>query len=244
MIVGYCGLQSAGKSQLIAVRFRDELISANRALKQRRKLGLPDVYRTFATDSPFSDDFIEKIEASGHKYLFFRDLSDILSLTSCVVGINEITKFFPANGSKPLSPEQIEFLSQAAKQGNDLFFAAQDYSQTHKQFRIHVNEIYLISKQFGNPRPAPYLPPIKKIWGMATVWAIVLEGTKADLAVLEREGYFPRLYFYNKEDISLFNTSYKVAGTQKLTKFKVQQPVQYVDNEGKIVKSALQWVDR
>jgi len=244
MIVGFLGLQSAGKSQLIAVRNRDELLTANKALKERRDLGLPDVFRTFATDSPFSESFIQEIEASGHKYLFFRDLNQVLGLTSCILSINEITKFFPANGSRPLTPEQVEFLSQAAKQGNDLIFAAQDYSQTHKQFRIHVNEIYLVSKQFGNPRPAPWRPPVNKIWGLATIWPIQMEGTKADLASLEVEGVFPTLYWYNKEDVSLFDTSYKVAGTRKMTKYKVEQPIEYVDSEGKVVKKVLQWVDR
>jgi len=244
MITGFVGQQSAGKSQLIAVRFRDDLLTSNKALQERRDLGLPDVFRTFATDSPLSDDFIKEIESHGHKYLFFRDLSEILNLTSIVCGINEITKFFPANGSKPLTPEQVEFLSQAAKQGNDLIFAAQDYTQTHKQFRIHVNELFLVTKQFGNPRPAPWRPPVNKIWGMATVWPIELEGSKADLASLEREGLFPRLYFYNKEDVSLFNTMYKVAGTRKMTKYKVEQPVEYVDSLGKIVKSVVTWVDR
>jgi len=244
MITGFVGQQSAGKSQLIATRFRDDLITSNKALEERRRQGLPDVFRTFATDSPLSDSFIQEIESYGHSYLFFKDLSEILHLTSIVCGINEITKFFPANGSKPLTPEQVEFLSQAAKDGISIYFCCQDFSQVHKHFRFLVNELYLVTKLIGSDRPCKSMPPISRIWGLVLYWPLDPRSFKADNTETERLTYWPRFYLINREDTELYDTSYKVRGINLPPVTMIPQEYIYLDVNNNVVKKETKYQKR
>jgi len=244
MKLGFTGLESAGKSQLMAVH-AVEILDRNIKWKEKReKLKLPYVQRTMAFDSPMSEAFIKKCEDNGIKYIHFYDFNDILPLSEMDIFINEINKFFPARGSESLTREQAEFLSQGAKDGIDIYFCSQDFSQTHKQFRFLVNAIYLVVKMIGSERGCKSAPPVKYIWGIVLYWEIDPRTFKGDNMTMDRESIWPSFYLINKEDTELYDTHYKVRGA-KLPPIKmVEQDYMYLDGQGEIVKVETKWAKR
>jgi len=240
---GWTGLESAGKSQLMAVEFKNILKRNIRWIKIRRDLGLPFIPRTMATDTPMSTKLIEEIQANGMRYLHFYNLSQLMSLSQVDIFINEINKFFPQRGNEPLTREQAEFLSQGAKDGVDIYFCSQDFSQAHKQFRFLVNEIYLVRKIIGSRRPVASAPPVNRIWGLVCYWPVdarSFDGSNESMVYLDN---IPSFYFINKEDTELYDTSYKVRGSEPPPIIMVEQEFQFFKNNMQ-VKTLKKWVKR
>lgn len=241
--MGWSGLESAGKSQLMAV-YAWKIYRRNvRWIKKREKLGLPFIPRTMAFDSPMSTDFIKKIEDRGMKYIHFYDLNDIMPLSEIDIFINEINKFFPARGSESLTREQAEFLSQGAKDGIDIYFCSQDFSQAHKQFRFLVNEVFHVVKVMGSRRPVKSSPPVRFIWGLVLYWRLDPSSFKGETATMKSTFPIPSFYWINKTDTQLYDTSYKVRGSQLPPIKMVEQKFQYL-RDGKIVKEEIKWSKR
>lgn len=240
---GWTGLESAGKSQLMAVEASNLLKRNISWIKKREKLGLPFVPRTMAFDSPMSKHFIDKVEEAGMKYIHFYDLNEIMPLNEIDIFINEINKFFPARGSEGLTREQAEFLSQGAKDGVDIYFCSQDFSQAHKQFRFLVNDMYFVTKIIGSRRPTKSSPPSKHIWGIVMYRQINPASFKGDNTTMESQGW-PNLYFINREDTELYDTSYKVRGTMLPPLKMVQQEYIYIDYDGSEIKRETKWTKR
>lgn len=242
---GWTGLESAGKSQLMAC---EAVIVAKRNIrwmKKREELGLEFVPRTMAFDSPMSQKFIDFITSAGMKYLHFYDLHEVTSIEGGQVDIfiNEINKFYPQRGSEPLTREQAEFLSQGAKDGVDIYFCSQDFSQAHKQFRFLVNEIRHVTKWMGSRRPVRSSPPVKTIWGIVTIREVDPRTFKGDNMSMERVG-MPSLYFINREDTELYDTSYKVRGTVLPPVRMVEQEYIYLNADGTIKKTVKKWTKK
>jgi hypothetical protein len=205
----YTGLESSGKSLQLAVEAKRVLERNKKWLKKRAKLGLERVERTMAFASPMSQHFIDEIEATGTRYLKFRNLNEILHLSEVDIFIDELIKFFPAKGSDSLSTEQLDFITQGAKSGVNMYCASQDFSQVHKQFRLLTNEVYVITKIIGSRRPMKSAPPVNKIWGLCMIRQVAPSSFKGESATMESQG-FPSFYLINREDCELFDTSYKV----------------------------------
>lgn len=209
MKIGYTGLESSGKSLMLSIK-ADEVLHRNKKWAKKRELaGLPPSPRIMAFDSPMSKEFVEEIEAYGCKYIQFRNLDEILGLSQADVFINEIIKYFPASGSNPLTSEQMDFLTQGAKNGVFMYFASQDFSQAHKQFRLLVNEVYIITKIMGSPRPIESGPPVNRIWGICMVRSVNPRSFKGDSTSMEETG-FPSFFFISKKDTDRFDTLFKV----------------------------------
>jgi len=243
---GWTGLESAGKSQLMAVEAWKILKRNIRWIKKREKLGLPFIPRTMAFDTPMSPHFIETIEKYGMKYQHFFNLTD-LPASQVDIFINEINKFYPQRGNEPLNRDQAEFLSQAAKEGVDIYFCCQDFSQTHKQFRFLVNELYHVVKLFGSPRPIASAPPVNYIYGLVLYWRISPSSFKGDNASMKVEGinrFFPSFYWINKEDTELYDTLYRVKGSALFPIKMVEQEYHNIDDSGKVVKKYKKWVKK
>lgn len=249
MKMGWCGLESAGKSQLMVVFAAEYILPRNRKwAEKRRKLGLPHVTRLMAFDTPISLEFQEAIRKAGCQYLHFYDISELLPLSEVDIFINEINKFFPQRGSEPLTREQAEFLSQGAKDGIDIYFCAQDFSQTHKQFRFLVNTLYIVNKMFGSERPTRSMPPIKHIYGLVVYYEVdpkTFKGDNTTMKEIEDESsWIPSLYWINREDTELYDTSYKVRGTQFPPQYMVQQEKIYILPDGQELKREMTWTKR
>jgi len=240
---GWTGLESAGKSQLMAVHAVKVLERNVKWIKSREKLGLPFIQRTMSFDTPMSHEFISKVEKWGMKYIHFYDLGDIMPLSENDIFINEINKFFPARGSEALTREQAEFLSQGAKDGVNIYFCSQDFSQAHKGFRYLVNELEVVTKWAGSRRPCASAPPVNFIWGVVISRAVSPSTFKGDNMTMESTG-MPSIYFINRKDTELYDTSYKVRGTQLPPIKMVEQEFIYIDSMGKEIKREKKWAKR
>lgn len=244
MKMGWTGLESAGKSQLMAVHAVEVLQRNIGFIKKREKMGLPFVPRIMAFDSPMSKGFIDLLESYGMKYIHFIDLSDIMPLSEIDIFINEINKFFPQRGSEPLTREQAEFLSQGAKDGINIYFCSQDFSQAHKQFRFLVNYLHYVVKLIGSERPMKSAPPVKHIWGIVLYWEIDPRTFKGDNMTMEPTHIWPNFYWINKEDTELYDTSYKVRGSMLPPVYMVQQEYIFLNKESQQVKKEVKFVKR
>lgn len=235
MKVVYTGIESSGKSLQLSVRAYDVL---KRNIAWLSITGLP---RTMAFASPMSPEFISSIETAGIKYLKFSNLNDILHLNECDIFIDELIKFFPASGSNSLSNEQLDFITQGAKSGVNMYCASQDFSQVHKQFRLLVNEVYVVTKFIGSRRPMNTAPPVRRIWGLCVLRPVAPSSFKGDSATMESLGW-PSFYFINKEDCMRFDTSYKVPlSTLPDKKVRKQRVIGY-NEDGEIEYNKIIWV--
>lgn len=213
MKVVYTGIESSGKDLHLSIRAERVLKRNIKWMKKREKLGEPLVQRTMAFMAPMSKDFIQRIEDAGCKYVKFDNLSDILGLNEVDIFIGELIKLFPANGSNSLSREQLDFITQGAKDGVHMFCGSQDFSQVHKQFRLLVNEVYVVTKIIGSRRPIKSAPPVNKVWGICMVRGVDPTSFKGDSPSMETIG-FPSFTFIKLEDCLRFDTSYKVPLTE------------------------------
>lgn len=241
MKVIYTGLESSGKSLQLSIQ-ADLCVRRNKRWAQKRKKsGLPHVPRTMAFDSPMSPDFVKEIEDAGCTYQHFKSLNDIIYTTQTDIFINEVIKYFPASGSQPLSHEQMDFLTQGAKSGVFIYAASQDFSQAHKQFRLLVNEVFVVSKIIGSRRPILSGPPVNKIWGVCMTRRVAPESFKGDSVSMDSLG-FPSLFFIRKEDCDRFDTLHKVPLTELPDKTVRKQRVIGYNEDGTVGHDKVVWV--
>lgn len=236
MKIVYTGIESSGKSLQLSVE-------AHRVLQRNIKwFKITKISRTMAFASPMSDSFVREITNSGIKYMRFRNLNDILHLEECDIFIDELIKFFPASGSNSLSNEQLDFITQGAKSGVNMYCASQDFSQVHKQFRLLTNHVFIVNKIIGSRRPMKTSPPVNRIWGLCMIREVAPKSFKGDSATMDNIGVIPRLYFINRIDCERFDTSYKVP-ISKLPVMKVRkQEIEGYDDEGNVVYKKTKWV--
>jgi len=231
----YTGIESSGKNLQLSINAKRVL---DRNIKWLKITGIP---RTMAFSEPMSPEFVKEIKNAGIKYMQFKNLIEILYLDNVDIFIGELIKFFPASGSNSLSTEQLDFITQGAKTGVHMFCATQDFSQVHKQFRLLVNEVYVISKIIGSARPMPTAPPVGFIWGICIKRAVSPTSFKGDNATMESKGW-PVPFFIYKEDCDRFDTSYKTPLTTLPDKrVRKQKLIGYGEN-GEIEYEKVTWI--
>lgn len=232
----WTGLESSGKSLALSIKAEEVL---KRNIKWYKIVGIP---RTMAFNTPMSPKFVELIRSHGIKYVEFKNLRDILGMDECDIFIDELIKFFPANGANGLSREQLDFITQGAKSGVYLFACSQDFSQVHKQFRLLVNEVHIVTKIMGSRRPMKTSPPVKFIWGLCMIRDVAPSSFKGDSATMESLDMFPRLFFIHKEDCERYDTSYKVPLSKLPLKVVRKQDIVGYDENGNIEYEKTVWV--
>lgn len=225
MKIIYTGIESSGKSLLLSKQAEKV---RQRNIKWFKITGLK---RTMAFNSPMSEKFKKQIIDSNINYLEFKNLDEILYLEEADIFIDEVIKFFPASGSNSLSNEQLHFITQGAKSGIHLWGASQDFSQVHKQFRLLVNEVYIIKKIVGSRRPMKTAPPVTSIWGICTKQKVSPSSFKGDSTSMDEVEGGLSLFFIRKEDVERFDTSYKVPQS-KLPIRKIRRQVEVCDEDG------------
>jgi len=237
----WTGIESSGKDLHLSIQ-ADLVLKRNIAwMKKRHKMGEKHVPRTMAFMAPMSPEFIQEIENAGCKYLKFNNLIDILGLNEVDIFIGELIKLFPANGTSGLSREQLDFITQGAKDGVHMYCGSQDFSQVHKQFRLLVNEVYVVTKLIGSRRPIKSAPPVKRVWGICSVRSVSPSSFKGDSSSMESFG-FPSFTFITLKDCLRFDTSYKVPLTTLPTQFVRKQEILGKDEKGEIVYRREKWV--
>jgi len=234
MKVVYSGLESSGKSLLIS-RVAYKVFKRN--VKWNKITKYP---RTMAFNQPMSQTFINQIQNSGLKYLEWRDFNDIEHLTDADIFIDELLKIFPSRGSDPLPPHQMDWLTQGAKSGIHIYATSQDFSQVHKQFRLLTNQVFIVKKLLGSPRPMKSRPPIPMIWGLCIRREVKPETFKGDNAEMQTK-WFPLPFTITTKDIKRYNTLFKVPRA-KLPDLKLRKQDVYVmeeDGSLKFIKTTL-----
>jgi len=224
MKIVYTGKESSGKSLLLS-RKAEEIMWRNAKWITK---GCPP--RTMVFNTPMSDAFIQLIESKGIKYIEVKNLNDFLYLEDIDLFLDEIIKYFPQRGSEPLTPEQLHFLSQGAKSGIHIYGASQDFSQVHKQFRLLVNEVYVVTKLIGSRRPMKTAPPVKYIWGLCWSRGVKPESFRGDSATMETYG-LPSPFLIERVDCERFQTEYKVP-LSSLPVRKLRKQLQICDEDG------------
>lgn len=140
---------------------------------------------------------------------YWSSVEELIHLDNCDVVIDEIGNYFDSRLWTDLSLDARQWLSQGAKQGIEIYGAAQDFAQVDKSFRRLVNELYEVRKLFGSRRPAATKPPVKKIWGVCVINKLDPDGYNEDKKEFSRNG-FPSFFFIRKEDCEIFNTNQKL----------------------------------
>lgn len=221
----YTGIESSGKSLLLSKQ-------AEKVRKRNiRWYKVVGIKRTMAFNTPMSEEFKKSIIDNNINYLEFRNLDEILYLEECDIFIDELIKYFPASGSSSLSNEQLHFITQGAKSGIHLWGASQDFSQVHKQFRLLVNEVYLVKKIIGSERPMKTAPPVKSIWGICSMQKVAPRSFRGDSTSMDEiEGGFS-LFFIRREDVKRFDTSFKVPQTELPIK-RIRKQVELCREDG------------
>lgn len=232
----YTGIESSGKSLQLS------RTAANVLARNKKWLAITGVPRKMAFNQDMSEEFVNEIRDAGLEYIRFKHLDDILPLEEIDIFIDELIKFFPASGSNSLGREQLDFITQGAKTGVHLYAASQDFSQVHKQFRLLVNEVYVITKILGSKRPMKTAPPVKRIWGLCMMRKCRPSSFKGDNETLESEG-IPGFFFIREIDTKRFDTSFKIPPTKLPIKIVRRQEYIGYDDEGvEIVHHREMWV--
>jgi len=232
----WTGIESSGKSYQLAIRAEDV---RKRNAKWFRITG---VQRTMAFDAPMSPAFIKSVEDSGIRYIQFANLMDILYMNECDIFIGELIKYFPASGSSSLSQEQLDFITQGAKSGVNMYCASQDFSQVHKQFRLLCNEVHVVTKIIGSRRPMKSAPPVKHIWGVMMIRSVKPSSFKGDSATMESTDLFPSFSFITRDICERFDTSYKVPLSELPTKYVRKQRIIGKGKGGEVEHERIVWV--
>lgn len=203
MKIVWTGKESQGKSLMLSKK-ADEIMRRN---ARWVRMGLPP--RTMVFNQPMSPQFQNEIRSRGVGYMEVRNQSEFLFLDQIDLFLDEIIKYFPARGSESLTPEQLHFLSQGAKSGIQIYGASQDFSQVHKQFRLLVNEVYVVRKLIGSRRPMKTSPPVKYIWGLCYARQVQPESFKGDSVTMDTVG-LPSPFLIDRIDCERFDTEYKI----------------------------------
>ena len=229
MKVVWTGKESSGKSLQLSRKAEEILYRNAKWIEQ----GCPP--RTMVFNQPMSNAFIAEIESKGIKYMEVRNQSEFLYLDQIDLFLDEVIKYFPARGSESLTPEQLHFLSQGAKSGIQVYGASQDFSQVHKQFRLLVNEVYVVTKIIGSRRPMKSAPPVNHIWGICYMRQVKPESFKSDSVSMETVG-IPTPFLIERQDCERFDTEYKIPmSTLPVRKVRRQELVCDEDGYRKVI---------
>jgi len=237
----YTGLESSGKSLMLS-RVAEKIYRRNVMwLRIREKLKLQRIPRQMAFNQPMADWFVKKITDSGLRYKEFRNFNDVEYDTETDFFIDELLKIFPAKGTDPLPFHVMDFLTQGAKSGNNIYSASQDFSQVHKQFRLLTNKVYVVTKLFGSARPMKSSPPVGYIYGMGIKRSVKPQSFKGDNATME-SNFIPLPFWISEGDTKRYDTLYKLPRAV-LPDHKVrQQRVYAVDDNGQVIYEKKRYV--
>jgi len=232
----YTGIESSGKSLQLSINAAEVLA------RNKKWLAITGRPRIMAFNSPMAPAFIKEIQDAGITYKPWKHLNEILYMEEADIFIDELIKFFPANGSQPLSREQLDFITQGAKTGIHIYAASQDLSQVHKQFRLLVNEVYVVTKILGSKRPMKTAPPVKYIWGICMMRSVRPSSFKGDNATMEDIDWMPSFFLIHRDDCERFDTSYKIPLTRLPLKVVRRQDIEGYDDEGKVAYQKTIWI--
>lgn len=202
--VVFSGLESSGKSLQLAMTVSDIAYRNIRILKKFK------IERMILSNMKFSDSFETFLNENCVKFKYWKDLEDLISYDNCDVIIDELGNYFDSRMWSELSLDVRRWLTQGAKSGIQIFGSAQDFAQVDKAFRRLVNELYLITKVIGSPRPSPSMPPVNKIWGLCIMQSLDPQGYNEDKKKFSSASLIPNFFFIERKYCEIFDTNQKI----------------------------------
>lgn len=207
MKIIYSGLESSGKSLKLAMEVVDI------AYRNSNWKKISGIERPIYSNLQFSPKFQDWCENElGVPLHYWENLDDLIKLQNCDVIIDEVGNYFDSRGWTELSLDVRRWLTQGAKSGVEIYGSAQDFAQVDKAFRRLCNNLFLITKVIGSPRPSATKPPIKKIWGLCMMRELDPTSYNEDSKKFVKTGAFslPRFFFIERKYCEIFDTTQKI----------------------------------
>jgi hypothetical protein len=200
MKVVYTGLESSGKSLMLAMKAEDIL---HRNAKWFRKSGIA---RPIVSNIIFSDTFLDEAKAAHVPVHVWKNLDELIEWRDADVFIDELGTYFDSRTWSDLSLDVRRWIAQGAKSGIEMYAAAQDFAQVDVSFRRLTTLVFNIQKIIGSPRPTATRPPVKYIWGVCIKWELNARSFKQNEADMELAWMFPSFFFIRRIFCELFDT--------------------------------------
>jgi len=198
----FTGLEGSGKSLALAMQI-EELIERNS--KWLEKTG---IQRPIRSRMQFTPKLEEYAHLRGVPITYWRSKADLIKFKECDVIIDEIGNLWNSRQWTEMSIEELDWLSQGAKNGVEMYGAAQDFAMVDKGFRRLVNELYHIRKIVGSRRPSATKPPVKFIWGLCQKIELDPQRYNEQEDKFEKVNIFSFSFFFiRKEFCEYFNTN-------------------------------------
>lgn len=206
MKIIYSGLESSGKSLKLGMVVVDV---AYRNADWKKKSGQ---VRPIYSNMYFSEQFKAFVETDlGIPIFYWENLDDLIMVTNADVICDEVGNYFDSRMWQDLSLDVRRWLTQGAKQGIEFYGSAQDFAQVDKSFRRLVNNLYLITKVIGSPRPSPTKPPVKKIWGICMMRELDPVSYNEDSKKFKTEFMaLPSMFHIQRKFCEIFDTTQKI----------------------------------
>lgn len=198
MKVIYTGLESAGKTLLMARSIKQSLILSTAYYK---KYGF---IRPVYCNIHLSSELLEKY---GMFYSYYDDIQELIDkkVAGCDIYHDEISSDFSALKKDKLPRATNRWLRQGAKNGVRYYATAQEYNDIHLDFRRRVSVAYEVKKIMGSSRGGLNLPPVKTIWGVCLVKKLDIFPYNEIQRQYVFNGIFP-FVFFGKRLCSIFDT--------------------------------------
>lgn len=190
------GKPGQGKS-LYTARLAQRLIKRN--MKIASKYG---IFRVVTSNIKFAPWFEEW---AGPFLEYWTSTADIVALRNVDLLWDEIATELDSRNFANLSEELKRFLSQYRKRGVDIYSNTQDFSMIDARARLMVTRVATLKKLIGSRDPSATKPQIKNIWGVVLVRD--LENILADDPQNKRYSFMFNLFFIDKKDIEIYDTT-------------------------------------
>jgi len=205
MKIIFTGLESSGKSLKLAMVIAD-LVNRNSAWYKKSGISRP-----IWSNLQFSEEFVNYAKDNNVEIHYWENLDDLIKVSQADVVIDEVGNYFDSRMWQDLSLDIRRWLTQGAKSGIEIYGTAQDFAQVDKSFRRLVNELFLIKKLFGSPRPSSTRPPVKRIWGCCMLTELNPQGYEEDKKETKTSWLqIPQFFFIERKYCEIFDTTQKI----------------------------------
>jgi len=204
MKVIYSGLESSGKSLKLAI----ETVSLiDRNAKWLKKSG---IVRPICSNIKFTEKLENYAKEKGIPVNYWQHKDQLIRLTECDVIIDEVANYWNARMWQDMTTEELQWLSQGAKQGIEIYGGSQDFAMVDKGFRRLCNHLFFIRKLCGSRRPAATKPPVKRIWGICLIWELDPMAYDEEKSKFAMHSMLPSWFYIERVHCELFETNRKI----------------------------------
>jgi len=97
---------------------------------------------------------------------YYNGLKELSELSQCDVVLDELSTNFNSRRWADMSQEIIDWFNTLGHNGIFIYGTAQNFLDVDITIRRKTQNVIALSKLCGSRRPAPSMPPVKRIWGV------------------------------------------------------------------------------